>query len=375
MFNVILPKNMEREGALINLYKRAEMRIIREITRKRSLNLVDYGEVAALQRVQATLKELTDKADKYVPMVIEQHFYDANKMPSAPMGYANAEALTTTQTAVCETLIANLLGQIDEAAETAYKSAEEYLRIGSLKADEFREITLSALAQKEAEGAGWATIQNKMAAELNAKGITCFVDAAGRKWSLSSYLAMATRTTGRQAQVAAALTADDWDLWQISKIGSTCKLCSVYEGRVYSKSGTNPDYPPLSMAFGKIDPAGTNDLSNTYLNIHPSCLHSLVRYTTMGKTDKQIERDKEFSSFEKRPANVDYRSKKQVEAYRAKEKARAQYRGDMRQYNKYKAALGNEMPKDFETFVKHKRLDDDTYKKWESEFRAVNANN
>lgn len=375
MFNVILPKNMEREGALINLYKRAEMRIIREITRKRSLNLVDYGEVAALQRVQATLKELTDKADKYVPMVIEQHFYDANKMPSAPMGYANAEALTTTQTAVCETLIANLLGQIDEAAEVAYRSAEEYLKIGSLKADEFREITLSALAQKEAEGKGWATIQNKMAAELNAKGITCFVDAAGRKWSLSSYLAMATRTTGRQAQVAAALTADDWDLWQISKIGSTCKLCSVYEGRVYSKSGTNPDYPPLSMAFGKIDPAGSNDLSNTYLNLHPNCNHTLLRYTTMGKTDKQIERDKEFSSFEKRPANVDYRSKKQIAAYREKEKARAQFRNDRKQFEKYREALGDDMPKTFETFIKHKRLDDDAYKMWESEFRAVNANN
>jgi hypothetical protein len=61
-------------------------------------------------------------------------------------------------------------------------------------------------------------------------------------------------------------------LYQIVKIGSTCPLCAVYEGRVYSKSGTDPHYPPLARAFGKIDPAGSDDLSNTFLNIHPNCL-------------------------------------------------------------------------------------------------------
>ena len=184
---------------------------------------------------------------------------------------------------------------------------------------------------------------------------------------------MATRTTGRQAQVAAALTADDWDLWEIVKIGSTCPLCSAYEGRVYSKSGTDPDYPPLAMAFGKIDPAGSNDLSNTWLNLHPNCLHSLIRYTTAGKTENQIERMKEFSSFEKRPADVDYRSKKQIEAYRNKEAERARYRADVKQFEKYKAAGVENMPVRFETFEKHKRAGDDVYKGWESKFRGLNS--
>ena len=355
------------------IYTKAEQNIIKELTRKRSLELVDYSDLAALERVQNILRDMTDEAEEYIPIALKEKFYKADDLASAPYGYYNAEALTGTQTAIVERLVDNLLADIDEAAAVAYKSAEEYLAVGRLEADALRNAALEMVAKLESEGKGWNTIQNKMAAELNAKGITSFVDKAGRQWGLSSYCSMATRTTARQAEVAAALTSDDWDLWQIVKIGSTCPLCSVYEGRVYSKSGTNPDYPPLSTAFGKIDFDGTNDLANTYLNIHPNCLHSLIRYTTMGKTEEQIKRDKDFSSFQKRPANVDYRSKKQVQAYREKEQARAQYRNDMKQFKKYKAALGNDMPKTFETFEKHKKAGDEVYKGWEEKFRSVNA--
>ena len=184
---------------------------------------------------------------------------------------------------------------------------------------------------------------------------------------------MVSRTNARQAEVAAALTADDWDLWQIAAIGSTCPLCATYEGRVYSKSGLDPDYPPLWEAFGKIDINGGNDLANTYLNIHPNCLHTLVRYTTAGKTEAQIQRIKDFSSFEQRPADVDYRSEKQIEAYREKEKARAKLLNDRNQWRRYKAALGDKEVPGFETFVKNKTAGSEKYKKLESEYRSLRA--
>ena len=682
------------------IYLRAEQQILKEITRKRNLGLVDYSEVAALQRVQQILRNMTTEAEEYAPVMIKMQFYTRNDFPSAPQGYANAAALTSPQTAIVERLVENLMTDITFAAATAYESAENFLALGRIEADRFRMLTLEEVARLEAEGKGWNTIQREMVAKLQAQGITSFVDKTGRKWGLTQYCSMATRTTQHQAQVAAALTADDWDLWQITKIGSTCPLCSVYEGRVYSKSGTDPDYPPLTMAFGKMDPAGMNDLSNSYLNIHPNCLvpggailaeglmaesrrlysgevitfetargnritvtpnhpiltdsgfiaassikegqkiieacgeyttffgkapndiniptildeifhsrmkaissatytvkgsavqfhgdggtdseinvifadslgesivdalrgepiskedfpsahsrrielftkssllkilkgsllsfnsfvsrlrfvfggkgisenseklsdlrhrtttgfgnlriskplvvefkefvklilvkflkgigyiikalsagcarglklifklctfdivfgdielfgnlpsgetllkkrlkslwiknafvessvthvstsyydgyvynletrygfyvynnivthnclHSLVRYTTAGKTDEQIQRDKDFSSFEKRPANVDYRSKRQIEAYRQKEAERAAFRRDMKQFNKYKAALGKDFPKTYETFEKHKKAGDEVYKEWERKYREL----
>ena len=116
----------------------------------------------------------------------------------------------------------------------------------------------------------------------------------------------------------------------------------------------NPDYPPLSLAFGKVDPDGADDLTNTYLNIHPNCLHSLVKYTTIGKTEKQIQKDKDFSNPEKNPIDRDPRTKKQIKAYREKERNRQRLLRDMRQHKEYRAVLGEEVPKDFAKFQKMK---------------------
>ena len=359
ILKVLSPKELQLQK-LIEIYRKAEAQIKKELTRKRALDLVDYADAAALKRVQQTLFEMTQAAEEQAPIAIESFFDNT------------ADAMITTKTNIVNTLVNNYMGRVEEAAEVAYQSALNYLAVGRLAAGEIRQASLELVAQKEAVGKGWRDIQTKLAIELNNKGVTSFVDKAGREWDMTSYCSMLTRTTGRQAQVAAALTENDWDLWQISKHGTTCALCSAYEGRVYSKSGTDPDYPPLYMAFGKIDAAGSNDLSNTYLNIHPNCLHQLIPYTTAGKTDEEIQEDKDFSSFEKRPADVDYRTELERDQYRAKEKARAEYRNDRKQFEKYKAANVPDMPVRFQTFEKNKHAGTNKYKQWEKDFRAIN---
>lgn len=329
------------------LFLRTERRIIDEITRKRASGYVDYAEVAALERVQATLQRMVDESWGYVPEMIEKIFYRSD---GSAAGYANARTLTVAQTAIVEQLANNLLGEIVEASETALKAARDYFTIARLEQDPYRTAALKAVAGQEAAGASWTKTAAEMGRELRNKGITGFVDKAGRRWALSDYCSMCTRTTARQAEVAALLTADDWDLWQISKIGSTCPVCAPLEGRVYSKSGTNPNYPPLSLAFGKVDPAGPDDLMNTYLNIHPNCLHSIYKYTTIGKTEKQIQRDIDFSDPEKNPITRDPRTKKQIKAYQEKERNRRKLLADMRQHKDYRAILGNDVPKDFAMF-------------------------
>lgn len=366
--NVVKPPSEEKSLlALRRLYEDAERDIIKVITRKRSLDQVDYAEVAALERVQTILTNMQTEAGEYIPRMVEKYFYDETKKDMS--GYENALSLTSTQTNITQLLTNNLLGELMAASETCFSSAAKFYTLGRLEADEYRKAALEGVMTHEASIESWWVAQRKMAAKLNAQGITCFVDKAGRNWSLSAYCSMATRTTARQAQVAAAITVDDYDLWQIVKIGSTCPLCAVYEGRVYSKSGTNPDYPSLAMAFGKIDPEGPNGLENTYLNIHPNCQHSIVRYTTIGKTEDQIQKDKDFSSFEKNPATVDPRTKKQREAYRKKEANRRKYIEDLNQWRKYRAALGKDVPS-FERFREAKINGSDVYKNLEYKYRS-----
>ena len=348
------------------LFLRTEQDLINEINRKRRAGLVEYAEAASLERVQQILQGMVDESWEYVPKMIETIFYHSNKDAA---GYRNARVLTAAQTDIVQQLSNNLLGELTEASETAFKNVRSLYTIARLKEDPFRDTALKVVLSQEAAGSGWSKAATKMAQELQNKGITAFVDRAGRHWSLQSYGNMAVRTTARQAQVAAMLTADDYDLWQIVKIGSTCPVCAALEGRVYSKSGTDPNYPPLSLAFGKIDPAGGDDLTNTYMNIHPNCLHSFVKYTTIGKTEKQIQKDKDFSDPEKNPLSRDPRTKKQIESYRKKERERQRYLRDKKQHKEYRTVLGGKVPKDFEIFQKHKQLGDKQYQKWGELYR------
>lgn len=263
------PEGKDLTTFLRALFLRAERRIIDEITRKRAAGYVDYAEVAALERVQKILQDMQDECWDYVPEMVEKIFYRSDKDAA---GYRNARALSAPQIAAVNQLSYNLLGEIAEASETAYKTVQGFYTIARLEADPYRRAALKQAAAQEAAGYGWTQSSARMAQELKNQGITAFTDKAGRRWTLSDYCNMCARTTARQAEVAAVLTRDDWDLWQIVKIGSTCPVCAPLEGRVYSKSGTNPDYPPLSLAFGKVDLAGPDNLENTYLNIHPNCL-------------------------------------------------------------------------------------------------------
>jgi hypothetical protein len=356
-----------------SLYLTAETKIINEIVRKNQQGYVDYAEQAALERIQAILQGMIDESWEYVPKMVKLQFRTANL---TPQGYANARALTVPQTMIVEQLIQNLMGEIIDSSTTAYNTSKMLYEVARLNNDVYRQTALLATAYNEAAGYGFMHGSETLEQMLNAKGITSFTDKAGRHWSLTDYCTMTSRTTARQAQVAAVLTKDEHDLYQIVKIGSTCPLSAVYEGRVYSKSGMDPNYPPLSLAFGKIDPNGGDDLSNTYLNIHPNCLHSIVKYTELGKTDKQIQKMRDFSNPETNPLDIDPRSKKQIKAYREKERNRAQLRADIKQMHDYRDVLGSEVPKDITRFRKLKYEKPDEWAELKSEYRkTLNAMN
>ena len=357
------PKKADVTALLRNLFLRTEQELIREITRKRAAGHVEYAEVAALERVQKILQNMVDTSWNYVPVMIEKIFYHSDKDAA---GYTNARTITgtrsVTQIAIMEQLANNLQGELMEMAGTAKRSVESVFTIARLENDPYRKLALEQILRQEAAGKPWIKSSQDLVKEMETNGITGFTDKAGRKWSMQAYGNMAVRTTARQAEVAALLTSDEYDLWQITKVGTTCPVCAPLEGRVYSKSGTNPDYPPLTVAFGKVDPYGSNDLSNTYLNIHPNCLHSLVKYITIGKSTERIQKDKDFSSIEKNPLSRDPRTKKQIAAYREKEKNRQRLLRDMKQHKEYRSILGNDVPKDF---AKFRELKYNNAEKWD----------
>lgn len=376
--------NARELDRLIAIYLKAETDIINEIGRLRSQGLVDYHAVAALERVQAILRKMQSDSWTYVPKMIEKQFYvrvpEARKILDIPetlekhlAGYANAAALTGEQTTIVEQLTMQMMEKITDAAMTTMSTLQSAI-IGRVEPDIYRRVGLEQVAAMQATGRGVNKSLPQFVETLRREGVTAFVDKAGRNWSLHTYCSMVARTTSRQAEILSVITTDPaHDLYKISSHGTTCGLCAPYEGRVYSKSGTDPDFPPLASAFGKIDPAGPDDLRNTWLNIHPNCLHVLLPWTPAGRTPEEIQKIKDFSNPEKNPFTVDPRSQKQIEAYRKKERGRELWLRDYRQWEKYRMTLGDKIPKTFATFQKHKLADDEKFRKWVEEYKNAGS--
>ena len=366
---------------LIQIFLKAETDIINEIGRLRSQGLADYHAVAALERIQAILRKMESDSWAYAPLLVEKMFYvrvpEARKMEGMTaaqnlMAYRNAAALTGEQHAVIDQLVSSLMGEITDATITAYATVQSAL-IGRIEPDVYRRIGLEQVALQQAAGRGTYKMLPGFVEQLRQEGITAFVDKAGRNWSLHTYCSMVSRTTSRQAEVLAVLTADpEQDLYRISSHGTTCAICAPFEGRVYSRSGTDPDFPPLASAFGKIDPSGPDNLANTYLNIHPSCQHVLLAWTPAGRTPEEIQKIKDFSNPRKNPFSQDPRTQKQIDAYRKKEAARRHWLQNYRQWESYRITLGDKVPKTYQAFERHKRADDEKYKEWQRLYREAN---
>ncbi len=374
----------ERElQRLIQIYLKAETDIINEVGRLRSRGLIDYHVESSLDRVQAILRRLEADDWEYVPRMIERNFYISHpeaRKPSArnetrekhERGYSNASVLTGEQVDIVQRLTNNLMGELVEAHATVYSTLESAL-IGRAESDVFRRVGLEQTGLAQAMGRGPFRAVPGFVEALRREGVTAFVDRAGRNWSLHTYASMVLRTTARQAEILSILTQDpQWDLYKISRHGTSCKLCAPFEGRVYSKSGRDQDFPPLSAAFGKMDPSGPDDLTNSWLNIHPNCLHQLIRWTPMGRSEEEIQKIKDFSSFTKNPPTRDPRTQKQMDAYRKKERNRARWLNEYRQWERYRETLGNAVPKTFQTFQRHKAAGDEKYKLWRLDYRRQN---
>ena len=286
---------------LIQLFLRAETDIINEIARLRARGLADYHAEAALERVQTILLRLSNECWSYAPKMIERQFYFKHPEDRKPLpvpetaekhglGYANAAALTSTQTDIVQRLVMNLMGEIEASAAMAAATLQSAL-LGRVELDVFRRVGLEQAAAMQAQGAGAYKALPRFVEALRREGVTAFIDKAGRRWSLHAYGAMVLRTTSRQAEVLAVLTADEGqDLYKISAHGTTCKLCAPLEGRVYSRSGTDPDFPPLAAAFGKVDPSGPDTLANSWLNIHSTetILDFILKNNVAAKNGKSL---------------------------------------------------------------------------------------
>lgn len=119
---------------------------------------------------------------------------------------------------------------------------------------------------------------------LLSDGIRGFTDAAGRNWSLESYVEMATRTVTGQAAVQGhmdQLQHAGLDLVMVSDSPRECPLCRPWEGKILSIGGHVDGAIAPSAKTGEVvtvKVAGSVADAKAAGLQHPNCTHRLVAY-------------------------------------------------------------------------------------------------
>lgn len=189
------------------------------------------------------------------------------------------------------------------------------------------------------------------------------------EWKKVYLLHDGSPTAERQkANLDIILRDPEHDLYQLSRHGSSCPFCAPREGRVYSRSGKSPDFPPLAMAFQKIDKDGPNVLWNTYLILHPDCLHSLIQWTHAGRSAEEINEIKRFSSPVTNPFSRDPRSPQKIEAFNRAQEGRRKWKESYNLFEECQSLGIENFPKTFQTFQKHQSGNSPKYQDWMNQY-------
>lgn len=138
---------------------------------------------------------------------------------------------------------------------------------------------LGATTRREAAG--------RALARFASKGVTGFVDRAGRSWNMTSYVEMATRSALGRAAVDAhteRLAAAGIDLVVVSDAPEECERCRPWEGKVLRRSGASgPGTVEVEHATEddrtvRVRVAGSLPEARAAGLMHPNCRHSISIY-------------------------------------------------------------------------------------------------
>ena len=239
---------------LIKLYGRAEKEILAE-TNKALLKGNSTRQLnAMLRNVKKIKKDLLAGARDWSTQAI-QEAYDAGMKST---GLPGGAAFNAVHQQAVKVLAENAYGRFEIVDQV----------IGRRVNDVYRSIALENVTGQVVGYQTWQQTAKRIRADMAEKGITGFVDAAGKRWNMESYAEMLARTVPRAAMIEGTknrLLEHGHDLAEIiGGVGeNTCETCEAWDGRIVSLTGKTSGYPTLDEARD----AGV---------FHPMCSHGIA---------------------------------------------------------------------------------------------------
>jgi hypothetical protein len=219
------------------------------------------------------------------------------------------------------------------AASLAADTRPVYARITRVVVDVYRSITSRASASTLLGGLTRRQASQRALDQFANRGISGFVDSAGRSWDMASYAEMAVRSVTARAAIEGhvdALAEFGVGLVIVSDAPLECPLCAPWEGETLTLSGQSGPHTiqaeHATETVGRlrrrprvipVHVAGSLVEARAAGLFHPNCRHSLAAYipgvttrppdhptpgTTYEDTQRQREIERHIRRWKRREA-------------------------------------------------------------------------
>ena len=360
--------NKSQLDLLIEIYREAQARLAEIITGNYGAGTRTYYN-SVLKQLERLMKELEAETGQYISTEIPRQYKKAlddtyayfkrnNLQMKRPDMFSHIHSDAVSE------LANEMRYHINQGISIAGRRVMRYL--DTARDNALRQAGLCSAALKAAAGQTVADMQKDLMQRLASDGFLTVQYGTGKRAyqvGLDSYAAMVARSTTREAGNLARenqLTENGYDLMMMTEHYPTCEACAVLQGRVYSISGRDKRFPPLSRAF----PSG-------YRNVHPNCRHVMTYWIEEMQSPEEIRAALARSN----APFTDNRSDEEIALYSKQQADSRRMRADRSQFERYRQRLGEDAPKSFHTFRRIKNADGQKWKEMQSLYRSKSPKN
>lgn len=355
--------NKSQLDVLIEIYREAQARLAEIVTGNYGAGTRTYYN-SVLKQLERLMKQLEAETGQYISTEIPKQYKKAlddtyayfkrnNLQMKRPDMFSHIHSDAVSE------LANEMRYHINQGISIAGRRVMRYL--DTAKDNALRQAGLRSAALKAAAGQTVADMQKDLMQRLANDGFLTVQYGTGKRAyqvGLDSYAAMVARSTTREAGNLARenqLTENGYDLMMMTEHYPTCEACAVLQGRVYSISGRDKRFPPLSRAF----PSG-------YRNVHPNCRHVMTYWIEEMQSPEEIRAALARSN----APFTDNRSDEEIALYSKQQADSRRMRADRSQFERYRQRLGDDAPKSFHTFRRIKNADGQKWKEMQSLYRS-----
>lgn len=354
--------NKSQFDVLIGIYREAQARLAEIVTGNYGAGTRTYYN-SVLKQLERLMKQLEAETGQYISTEIPRQYKKAlddtyayfkrnNLQMKRPDMFSHIHSDAVSE------LANEMRYHINQGISIAGRRVMRYL--DTARDNALRQAGLRSAALKAAAGQTVADMQKDLMQRLANDGFLTVqygTDKRAYQVGLDSYAAMVARSTTREAGNLARenqLAENGYDLMMMTEHYPTCEACAVLQGRVYSISGRDKRFPPLSRAF----PSG-------YRNVHPNCRHVMTYWIEEMQSPEEIRAALARSN----APFTDNRSDEEIALYSKQRADSRRMRADRSQFERYRQRLGEDAPKSFHTFRRIKNADGQKWKEMQEKYR------